>query len=303
MKPFGDPSDDGLVLTITYRRTLPPKIILDTSAINALEDHGADSAPLMRTLAWEFEVILAFTSLEELISTPASTERYALVRRFERLRRPGTCLVPPHEMIRLMIKSHAEAPERFDWKDVDVRMSPDCESLIAQQDYLGDIFSAEQRIEQRGFEKEFKRVLKSVRPRLDEIPAQERPSSYEELVASDQVHGRFVWNLIRGIYQTVSGRQLTAPEANEFVEVCPPVRALGFGQLMGFFAWSLRGQRGRKGSPAGRNDLAMAGYLPYGDFFITNDTKQRQALSEVAGSAQTTCRVLSYEEFRRAITG
>src|SRR5208337_697696 len=101
--------------------TLAPKIILDTSAINALEDRGADSAPLMRRLAWELEVILTFTSLEELVSTPSPRERDALVRRFERLRRPGKFIVPPHEIVRLMISSHDESPVQFDWARVDVR--------------------------------------------------------------------------------------------------------------------------------------------------------------------------------------
>jgi hypothetical protein len=275
---------------------LPPKIILDTSAINALENSGADSVPLMRRLAWEFEVILTFTSLEELISTPSARKRDALVRRFERLRRPGRCIVPPQEIIRLMITSYAEGPAGFEWTKVDVWMPPASEGLIAQRDYLDDTFCAEQRIEQRGFEKEFKQVLKGVRPALDEIPMQERPGSYEELVASDEAEGRLVWNFVRGIYQTVAGRQLTERETKEFINACPPIRALGLGQLMGFYAWSLRGQRGRKGDAVGRNDLAMACYLPYGDCFITNDFLQRKALSEVASKAQIACRVLSLEE-------
>lgn len=202
-----------------------------------------------------------------------------------------------------MISSHVERPARFDWTTVDVWMSPASESAIVRRDYLDDAFCAEQKIEQRGLEKQFRQVLKSVRPALDEIPTQERPGSYEELVASDEEHGRFVWNLVRGNYQTVSGRQLTEPETNEFVKACPPLRALGLGQLMGFYGWSLRGQRGHTGEAAGLNDLVMAAYIPYCDWFITNDCPQRQALSEVASKAEIACRVLSFEEFRRAVSG
>lgn len=57
-----------------------PKIILDTSAIGTLEDHGADSVPPMRRLASEFEVIVAFASLEEFVSASSAGERDALVR-------------------------------------------------------------------------------------------------------------------------------------------------------------------------------------------------------------------------------
>lgn len=101
---------------------------------------------------------------------------------------------------------------------------------------------------------------------------------------------------MRGIYQTVTGKELTDLEVGEFVGRCPPVRALALGQLMGFYGWSLRGQRGRK-DPAGRNDLAMAGYLPYGDFFLTQDGAQKRALSEISNEAEIACRVISLGEF------
>jgi hypothetical protein len=184
-----------------------------------------------------------------------------------------------------MMSSHAEEPARFDWTTVDVWVSVEGEGLIAQRDYLDDAFCAEHKGEQRGLEIEFKQVLKSVRPVLDEVPAHERPNSYEELVANDESQGRFVCNLVRGIYQTVTRKELTEVEGNEFIQVCPPVRALGLGQIMGFHGWSLRGQRGRK-DPAGRNDLSMAGYLPYGDFSITQDGPQKQALSWVVSEAK-----------------
>jgi hypothetical protein len=281
---------------------LLPKIILDTSAINALEDRGADAVPLMRRLAWDFEVILTFTNLEELLSTPSPTERSALLHRFDRLRRPGRCIVPPCEIFPLMMASYAEDPTRFDWTNVDVRVSPEGEALIAQRDFLDDTFCEGHRAEQQGREKEFKQVLKSVRPALDEIPVEERPSSYEEFVAGDESQGKFVPNFVRGCYRTVTGNELTEMDVNEFVQRCAPVRALALGQLMGFYGWSLRGQRGRK-DPAGRNDLAMAAYLPYSDFFLTQDGPQKQALSEVASEAEIVCRVLSLEEFQSSVTG
>lgn len=53
-----------------------------------------------------------------------------------------------------------EDPARFDWANVDVWVSPEGEALIAQRDYLDDTFCGEQKVEQRGFEKEFKQVLK-----------------------------------------------------------------------------------------------------------------------------------------------
>lgn len=280
-----------------------PKIIFDTSGINALEDGGVNSAPLMRRLAWEFEVILTGISFEELISTPRIKEREALIRRFQRLLRPGKCIVPSNEILQLMISSHDKSPTQFDWTMVDVRMPPSREDMIARRDWrdcLDDTACADQLIEQRQMERCFKQLLKSVRPPLDAIPTEERPGSFGEFLATDEADGQFRWKIGRGIYRRVSGKRLTEPEITDFVMRCPPFRALCLGQAMGFYHWSLRGQRGRK-DPAGRNDLMMAGYLPYCGFFVTKDCFQREALREVADRAEIACQGLSFDEFARSV--
>src|ERR1700733_1537193 len=192
---------------------LRPKVIVDTCVINTLEDHGAAARPLMRKLAWEFEVLVSLTNLEELVSTTSTGERLALVNRFERLRRPGRCLVPPSELIELMVSSHAGAPLVFDWRAVDVWLSTASEEVIAEREYLDDEFCEEHKKEMRGVENVFMEVLKSVRPALDSIPSEERPE-YKELIEADQSNGRFIGNLIARIYRTVSGSQLSDAEVD-----------------------------------------------------------------------------------------
>lgn len=276
-----------------------PRIIFDTSGINALEARGADSAPLMRRLAWRFDVILCATNLEELVSTASVEKRKALVRRFERLLRSGRCLVSPGEIVELMISSHVEAPAQFDWMQVDVRMPPGFDLMMKQRDHLDDGFCEEQRVEQQGTEKAFKQLLKSVRPALDEIPTQERPISFQEFLKIVEADGQFLWNFERGIYEMVSGESLAEQEIRDFARKCPPFHAICLGQSFGFYGWSLRGQRGRKDA-AGRNDLMMAVYLPYCDQFITNDSPQREALRAVAQGAEISCQILSFDEFAEA---
>jgi hypothetical protein len=272
-----------------------PRIIFDTSGINALEDGGADSAPLMRSLAWEFDTIPTFTNAEELISTQSPARRESLICRFERLLRPGKSIVPPTEIIQRMILTHAAAPTRFDWTKVDIKVPWGFEEIIAQRDGLDDEFCAEQRTGQLRVEKEFKDLWKGLRPGLDEISPEDGPASYEE-VAKISVVDDFVSNLGRGIYQSVSGKQLTDPELNEFAIGCPPVCAIYWGQVMAFYVWSFRGQS----RAPGRNDLMMAGYLPYCDKFVTHDGPQREALREIASRLEIACQVLSFEEFRDA---
>jgi hypothetical protein len=94
---------------------------------------------------------------------------------------------------------------------------------------------------------------------------------------------------------------LSDAEVDGLLGTCPPLRALALGQLMGFHVWSLRGHQGRKGKPAGRADLAMAAYLPYCNWFVTNDFGQQQALSEVAVATNLECQVVSLDEFEAAV--
>jgi hypothetical protein len=252
----------------------------------------------MRKLAWDYDVILTFTNAEELISTPSPERRESLICRFERLLRPGKCIVPPARIIKRMISAHVGGPAQFDWTKVDV-MTPIgiFEELIARRNGLDDAFCTEQRTEQKRGEKEFKRLLKSIRPAPDEIPPKDRPN-YQEVVAISEADGQFVWNLWRGIYKTISGRQLNEAEIKEFIKACPPVNAISLGQVMGFYGWSLRGQP----KAPGRNDLMMAGYLPYCDQFITNDGPQKEALGEIASTADIACEILSFDEFKQAFS-
>ena len=224
-----------------------PKIIFDTSAINALEERGAASAPLMRRLAWEYEVILTGINLEELIATKSADKRKALICRFERLLRPGRCIVPSGEVLRRMIASHVKAPAQFDWMKVDVRMPQGFENMLARRDYLDDAYCAEPRTEQRNVEKTFKRLLSGIRPALDEIPAEERPDTFERYVTMIEAHPQLRRKYYgSGVYQNVSGVDLTEPEVKDFLRQCPPFHASCLAQEMGFYSWSLRGRPGPK---------------------------------------------------------
>jgi hypothetical protein len=92
---------------------------------------------------------------------------------------------------------------------MDVWVSPESEALIAEQDYLDDAFCKEHKTEQRGFEKEFKQLLKSVRPTLDKIREQDRPDSHQErLSQAVNCKDGSSATLCGGIHQTVTGKEL-----------------------------------------------------------------------------------------------
>jgi hypothetical protein len=122
-----------------------PRVILDTSVINALEDGGQQYEPLMRGLECGYEIILPATSADEIVSTKKVRRREALLSRFVRLLTVAKCIMPPHEIVRALITEHVSNP-LFDWTDVDVR-APEYEVAIPARDFDESI-CAENRIQQ-----------------------------------------------------------------------------------------------------------------------------------------------------------
>jgi hypothetical protein len=122
-----------------------PRVILDTSVINALEDGGQQYEPLMRGLECGYEIILPATSADEIVSTKKVRRREALLSRFVRLLTVAKCIMPPHEIVRALVTEHVSNP-LFDWTDVDVR-APEYEVAIPARDFDESI-CAENRIQQ-----------------------------------------------------------------------------------------------------------------------------------------------------------
>lgn len=280
---------------------MSPKIIFDTSAINALRNAGAAAEPLLRGLTCGFEVIVTGMCVEELIATPTATDREELLRRLDWLLRSAQCIWPPHEIIRRLISSHCSNSSEFDWKKVGVRARA-YENAILRRD-LDDTLCANQRNHHFDAEKDFEKLWRPLRPKLDMILAKEpskRPKNYRKAVAIVEIEGGFLWGLGQRLYKYISKKEPTESDIKSFMDVCPPFRAACYGLIMAWYNWSLRDLRAQK-STAGRNDLMMAAYLPYCDLFISNDRSQRENLREIASEAKVECAILSFDEFHQGL--
>jgi len=276
-----------------------PRIIFDTSAINQLEKEGAACEPLMRGLECGFEVVLTAMSADEIISCKTSEEREPLLSRFSRLLFSAKCIWAPYEILRLLVSEHFRDPSQFDWPKVDVR-ARSYESTTPVRDFNDDL-CVQQRKEQFALENQFEKMWKGLRPSLDEVLAKapsKRPTSYHEAVAIATRDNGTLWVLGRGLYKDVSGSEPSEVEIRAFMEVCPPFRAACYGFVMAWYNGSLRVQDGTP--TAKRNDLMMAAYLPYCDWFVTKDWAQRRELCEIGVEAKIDCRVASFEEFSRS---
>lgn len=271
------------------------RIIFDTTGINKLESGGQASEPLMRGLECGFEVILTGMSADEIVATKGPEKREALLSRFGRRLYSAKCIWPAGEIIRLLVSAHFGDPAQFEWTKVDVR-AREYEDTIASRDF-DDNLCVQQRSQQFETQKEFEKMWKELRPKMDAILAKDpskRPITYRDAVAIATMDGGTLWGLGQGLYK-VTGKEPTEAEIRTFMDICPPFRAACYGLVMAWYKGSLRM---RDGTPtSGRNDLLMATYLPYCDRFVTDDWPQRRELREIAAEARTECEILSFKEF------
>jgi len=276
-----------------------PTIGFDTSAINALENAGLLSEPLMAGLEAGFHVVLPALSAEEVISAQKEVRRNALLDRIVRLLRSGECLWPPHELLRLMVSAHFQSPSAFDWTRVPVRAKLYEEGIIAR-DFPAELFK-EQLEEHSKLIEGFENMWSPMRPKLDAVIAEgraKRPESFGEAMTEvATVEGGFFWTIARLLYQRVSGTELSETQLRSFLAACPPFRAVCFAMAMGWYNFALKVSQPGEPEPPGRNDLLMAVYLPYCGRFVAKDWPQERDLRQIATQAEIACEVLSFRDF------
>lgn len=277
------------------------KIILDTSTINALEDGGTRSEPLMKALELGYDVRLTAMSADEIVAIANHPERRdALLRRFCRLLVNTPCIWPPNEVIRVHVRAFHQSPSAYDWHKIYVR-ADEYERAFSSRALPLEI-SDEQRTVHFALEKQFQGAWKSLRPKLDEIIKRnphQKLHTFDEATEACVKPGGVLWGFGAGLYAHAFDSErpeITDDQVKLFIEACPPFRAVCYSFVKAWFSYSL--------SPthvsipkAGRNDLMMAAYLPYGDIFLTNDHAQRLDLADIARVAQIPCNVTPFEQF------
>jgi hypothetical protein len=275
----------------------------DTSAINALEDGGVNSEPLMKVLEHGFDVRLFGMTAEECLATPAkkAARREALLTRCERLLASGRCLWPPHEVIRLLMSAHFRDPARFKWQEVDVRASV-YEQAIIRRDFTEEL-AAEHLQAQLETQKEFEKMWARLRQHLNAVRMMDPshwPLSFQAalpFLRGDGSANGLLWAFGQMLYERATGSRLSYSEIKAFIDACPPIRACAYGLGLTWFDRCVRPPDAQPSFKAGRNDMMMVAYLPYCERFVTADWDQEQCLREVASVAEIECEVLSYRQF------
>jgi len=278
----------------------------DTSALNALHRAGPDVAPMLAGLDTGYAVRLNGTALDEIVahSLPEERERLRKLCRKLLANGAGDVLLPFHEITtRLAVTFESGHP--FDWTRVDVRSNEYMRfifahevSVLFEEDADYETVSLEQRISAVDTAGQFDQVFLAPRPifqKLGETGKESWPKSAAELAEALQKPGGAYWNYAIGLYHRATGVTVDEEKIRRFVRECPPFRALLAAIVFAQYERSISEEV--KPKLAGRNDLFMAGYLPYCDEFVSNDHAQQQALREIVSIAQLATSVRWHKEF------
>jgi hypothetical protein len=200
-----------------------------------------------------------------------------------------------------MVVEHHTNPTGFDWKTVDVKAREYEQGIRARELVDDEELSAEQRADLKARRKEYEDMWAGLRPELEEAfkkHGEALPLAFREVVARMQAEGNLIWHMGNLLYDRAAAADASEATIKEFMEACPPFRAIIYAVLLSWYDRAVRDEKGEK-FKAGRNDLFMAVHLPYCDKFVTAEKhgEQERCLREVAFVAGLDAEILSYDDF------
>ena len=219
-----------------------PSVGFDTSVLNAFEEAGVNSEPLMCALQIGFAVNVFAINIDEIIATPNPMRREALVTRCVRLLASGQCLWPHHWIVQLLIREYRKGPDKFDWRRVNVRATTFEQALI-RRNYTDQV-CAEQRCHQFAMEKDYAKTWNALRPKLAPVLAKlktsRRPANFLQAVRIAEQEEGVLWSIGAELYNYATAISVSEDEVRAFMAVCPPFRAVCYAQVGTWFDRALR---------------------------------------------------------------
>jgi hypothetical protein len=274
-----------------------PPVVFDNSAINGLAD-DPQRGLLQPRIGAGFCFRLTGDTFGEVVATTDAARRRFLLDLCKHLVTTGDCLLPHDELLKNVIKEHSKG-DSYDWRAVGVRCK-EYEDEIARQEFIDDHVAAEQRSFSAEVGSEFAQIYERARPHFQKLFRRHGapPPSLSELIDALQAPGGAFWSMASELYSKPTGVNIREAAARDFVDACPPFRALLTALCIAQHQRSVQNPR-RKST--GAFDLYASVYLPYCEEFVTADPIQQQALLQVACLAKLTAKVRSYADFRAAL--
>ena len=106
-----------------------------------------------------------------------------------------------------------------------------------------------------------------------------------------------------GLFERAAGTRPTVEQMKDFIERCPPFRALLVALCFSQYDRCIREERQQSLGRAGRNDMFSAVYLAYCKVFVTDDDGHCKAMKVVADLTGLDTTVLTYQEFNQDWSG
>jgi hypothetical protein len=280
-----------------------PIVSFDTSSHNELVKDDPRAEIVLAALKSGLSFRFVGLSIDEMVATADPDKRAGLFASCSRIQDGGMseCIYPHNELVTRMVVEHFKSPAAFNWKTVDVK-ARDYERAISTRELIDDAaLSAEQKAHQKERLREYEDMWAGLRPELVEVfkkHGEAPPPTFREVIAKTQAEGHLIWHMGKLLYDRAAETDASEATIKEFMEACPPFRALIYALLLSWYDRAVRDEKGEK-FEAGRNDLFMAVHLPYCDKFVTAEKygEQERCLREVAFVASLETEILSYDAF------
>jgi hypothetical protein len=279
-----------------------PIVSFDTSTHNELVKDAPRAEIVLAALKSGLSFRFVSLSIDEMVATADPAKRAALFAYCSRIQDGlSECICPHNELIKRMVVAYHKNPAAFNWKTVDVKARGYERAIRSRELVNNEELSAEQRADLKTRSREYEDMWARLNPELKEVfkkYGEAPPPAFREFVARVQSQGSLIGYIGKLLYDRAAETVASETTIKEFMETCPPFRAMVYAILLSWYDRAVRDEKGEK-FEAGRNDMFMAMHLPYCDKFVSAEKygEQERCLREVAFVAGLETEILSYDDF------
>jgi hypothetical protein len=210
--------------------------------------------------------------------------------------------MPFNWIIEEQAKAYQSDSVGYDWNRLNIRVAA-AEHEVARQEFMHDL-SEQTRREMKEWDKQYANIFRNAKPAFQNLfeSSETRPSVRE---VTEKLMGEGGAHLEIGadLFERAAGTRPTQAQMKDFIERCPPFRALLVALCFSQYDRCIREERQQSLGRAGRNDMFSAVYLAYCKVFVTNDDGHCKAMKVVAELTGLDTTVLMYDEFKSGLIG
>lgn len=258
---------------------------------------SADGQKVIEKVRAKYYVLISETSVFEIGNTRNSAERKRLVDVCKQLLQAGECVMPHNWIMQRMAECNWRYKERFRWDEVDIRGTIIEHEIVSRQFLSQDSISEEGRLhakeEKKALRQIFAEALEEFKPAFTE---EVKAMTLEEFIGIYKADGGPFWKHISSLHAHTERFPLNETEAKAFVKRCPPYHAMTLSMAIAHYQYGLP-RKDPAPYDTGPFDLFMSIYLPYCDFFVTDDPGQLNATRAIAKEVGMSVTVICYRDF------